>query len=112
MEIDTKTIATTIDRFKAARKLRYDSDVTQEVEEMATWVYERTGDELIRAVGSPVNQTFAVIARHGYVYDGNIPSKTDRDLLARAGFIERGHGYQWLTWIGVFVAEKLGLLKD
>ena len=47
---------------------------------------------------------------HGPLYDGDVPSKTGRDILHTDGLIERGWGYQWLNERGV--ARCLALKFD
>lgn len=47
----------------------------------------------------------------GPVWDGNLISKVGRDGLVDKGFVERGHGYQWLTKDGIEQAHALGLTE-
>lgn len=47
------------------------------------------------------NDTLWCLFLHGPTWDGNVPSKRQRDDLWSAHLIERSRGYQWLTRSGV-----------
>lgn len=55
-------------------------------------------------------ETFRQILR-GPVWDGDLMSKSQRDLLKEAGFIDHGYGFNYLTTKGVEAAVALGFLK-
>lgn len=74
-------------------------------------VERRVTVEELREIGW-AEDTFICIAKHGYVWDGNVPSKEGRNALVGQGLIQRGHGYQWLTEGGVRLALDMKLLKD
>lgn len=50
------------------------------------------------------NDTLLCLFLHGPTYDGDVPSKTQRDELFDAGLISRSQGFQWLTDKGVVFA--------
>lgn len=54
------------------------------------------------------NDTLLCLFLHGPTYDGDVPSKTQRDELFEAGLISRAKGFQWLTDAGVVFAISLG----
>lgn len=54
------------------------------------------------------NDTLLCLFLHGPTYDGDVPSKTQRDELWEAGLISRGQGFQWLTDAGAVFALSLG----
>lgn len=54
------------------------------------------------------NDTLLCLFLHGPTYDGDVPSKTQRDELFEVGLISRGKGFQWLTDAGVTFALSLG----
>jgi hypothetical protein len=45
------------------------------------------------------------------VWDGDLISKAERDLLKEAGFIDRGYGFNYIATKGVEAAVALGLLR-
>jgi hypothetical protein len=47
----------------------------------------------------------------GPIWDGNLISKSDRDALVEAGYVDRVMGYNFLTTAGVALCITLGLLK-
>lgn len=47
----------------------------------------------------------------GPVWDGNLISKTERDNLAKAKYVARAAGWNFLTANGVKLAIALGILK-
>lgn len=54
------------------------------------------------------NDTLLCLFLHGPTYDGDVPSKTQRDELFDAGLISRGNGFQWLNDKGVVFAFSCG----
>jgi hypothetical protein len=54
------------------------------------------------------NDTLLCLFLHGPTFDGDVPSKTQRDELFDAGLISRGNGFQWLTNAGVVFAFACG----
>jgi hypothetical protein len=46
-------------------------------------------------------ETMCQLFFDGPTWDGNLASKTGRDLLVDLGIAERGHGFQWLTRTGI-----------
>jgi len=55
-------------------------------------------------------ETLKHLATSGPVWDGNLISKTDRDELVRAGWVDRYGGWNFLTLQGVATAVSLGIL--
>jgi len=54
-------------------------------------------------------ETMCQLFFDGPVWDGNLASKTGRDVLVDLGLAERGaHGLQWLTRAGIERAVMLG----
>lgn len=43
------------------------------------------------------------------VWDGNLISKTCRDELVKAGYVERVGGYNIMTVSGIIVCQNLGI---
>lgn len=60
----------------------------------------------------PGFETFAAIALRGYVWDGDVPSKQERNMLVRTLLVQRAHGFQFLTADGVKRAIELKLLDS
>jgi hypothetical protein len=56
-------------------------------------------------------ETLKHLAKSGPVWDGNLISKTDRDELVKAGWVDRFGGWNFLTNRGVEAAVALGILK-
>lgn len=54
-------------------------------------------------------EVFSQVLR-GPVWDGNLASKKQRDLLKEAGFIDTGYGFNFITVKGVEAAVALGML--
>ena len=54
-------------------------------------------------------ETLVQLFTDGPIWDGNLASKTGRDILVDAGFDKRQSGYQYLTDWGMLKAELLGL---
>lgn len=50
--------------------------------------------------------------RFGPIWDGNLPSKSDRDWLVDYGYLERGSGFQWLTQKGIQILYELQYLNQ
>ena len=48
---------------------------------------------------------------NGPTWDGNVISKTGRDILLELGFIERDNGWQWLNREGVRYATSVDVTK-
>lgn len=57
-------------------------------------------------------ETFKQIATKGYLPDGIVASKAERDRLVAYGFVYRAHGFNWLTEEGVSMGIALGILKQ
>jgi hypothetical protein len=53
--------------------------------------------------------TMWCLFKHGPTWDGNLPSKSERDDLVAKGWVEREDGWQWLTKEGMFEALQLGM---
>jgi len=56
-------------------------------------------------------ETLKHLATKGLVWDGDLISKSDRDELVKAGYVDRHEGWQFLTRSGVEVAVALGLVR-
>ena len=55
------------------------------------------------------NECLMQLFVEGPTWDGNLRSKSDRDILVEAGFAERWNGWNWLTQEGVENAVASGL---
>lgn len=52
------------------------------------------------------------ILKHGYVWDGDLISKSYRDDLVAAGLVQRSEGYNFLTKAGVMLCVSMGWLRS
>ncbi len=55
--------------------------------------------------------TLTCLFVNGPTYDGDIPSKTERDDLYDDGLIDRYDGWNWLSKDGVLKCIELGIDK-
>ncbi len=53
------------------------------------------------------SDTLWCLFKHGPTFDGDVPSKSERDELVEQGLAERFDGFQWLTLDGVKEAIRL-----
>ena len=62
---------------------------------------------------SNARETLNCLFMNGPTYDGDLPSKTGRDVLVDIGYAARAGGYNWLTTKGVLAAleRKLDYAK-
>ena len=54
---------------------------------------------------------FIQLARE-YIWDGDLISKPDRDVLCKDGMVQRAAGFNWLTPKGVEFAVAMGWITD
>jgi hypothetical protein len=47
----------------------------------------------------------------GPIWDGNLISKTGRDNLVKSGAVDRSHGYNFLTMLGMELAHMMDFTK-
>lgn len=59
-----------------------------------------------------MRDTIWQLFRNGPTHDGNMVSKSDRDLAVDAGLVDRAEGWNWLTYSGVTLALELGMGAD
>lgn len=45
-------------------------------------------------------------------HDGDLISKSVRDKLVKAGFVERVHGYNFITKLGIIHLKSIELMPD
>lgn len=57
-------------------------------------------------------ETIRCLFFHGPTRDGDLPSKSGRDVLCHLGLAERMDGWQWLTRSGVDTAITVLLLDE
>ena len=62
--------------------------------------------------GDGMRDTIWQLFRNGPTWDGNMVSKSDRDIAVDAGLVERADGWNWLTHSGVTLALELGMGRD
>lgn len=60
---------------------------------------------LWNGLGDNAKEVLGQLYLNGPQYDGHVASKVGRDQLRDLEFIERGFGWQWLTRVGVEVAN-------
>lgn len=69
-------------------------------------------DLIERLNGDGMRDTIWQLFRNGPTWDGNMVSKSDRDIAVKAGLVERTDGWNWLTHSGVTLALELGMGRD
>lgn len=57
-----------------------------------------------------MNEVLMQLFVDGPTWDGNLISKSDRDELVQAGFVDRDNGWNFLSLVGV--REAVRLSKD
>lgn len=60
----------------------------------------------------PCWETLLCLFLHGPTYDGNVPSKSERDDAVSQGLVKRGNGFQWLTEEGMRLCIKAGYCEE
>ncbi len=56
-------------------------------------------------------ETIYHLATKGMVFDGDLISKRDRDILVNDGYVARYQGWNFLTMDGVKIAHDMGLVN-
>lgn len=57
-------------------------------------------------------ETLLCLFIHGPTWDGDVPSKAERDACVKRGHVARGDGYQWLTDDGTRLCLRSGFAKE
>ena len=56
--------------------------------------------------------TLICLFKHGPTFDGDIPSKSERDQLFEEGLVDRYDGWNWLTREGVLKCLEIDIDKN
>ena len=69
-------------------------------------------DFAISTTSGALRDSLRCLFFHGPTWDGNVPSKQDRDALCRVGLAEHRFGFAFLTSAGVEMCVNLGLDRE
>ena len=66
-------------------------------------------EPVVRLLSGAATDTLRCLFFHGPTWDGDVPSKTGRGELVKAGYAKHQRGWAWLTNDGMNFALDMGL---